>query len=155
MNQMLTLEQNIVSLLKTAMPLVTIAVMPSGDDAVLVSKMPRGGFYVQYQGSRFIKPNGLGAQNQIREVRLSVILLYPDANKHSDAYTLLDNARQALQGANVGAMYPLAVEEERFVDAQSGWWKYALSISTCLMTFAPESNNDPFTIKSIPTITGL
>jgi hypothetical protein len=155
MNQMLTLEQNIVSLLKAAMPSVTIAVMPSGDDAVLVSKMPRGGFYVQYQGSRFTKPNGLGGQNQIRDVKLSVILLYPDANKHSDAYTLLDNARQALQGANVGAMYPLAVEEERFIDAQSGWWKYAISVSTSLMTFAPEPAPNPFTISLTPTITGL
>jgi hypothetical protein len=154
MNQMLTLEQNIVSLLKTAMPSVTIAVMPSGDDAVLVSKMPRGGFYVQYQGSHFSKPNGLGAQNQIREVRLSVILLYPDANKHSDAYTLLDNARQALQGANVGAMYPLEIEEERFIDAQSGWWKYALSVSTRLMTFAPEPKPDPI-ISLITTNTGI
>jgi hypothetical protein len=154
MNQMLTLEQNIVNLLQTAMPSVTIAVMPSGDDSVLVSKMPRGGFYVQYQGSRFAKPNGLGAQNQIREVRLSVILLYPDANKHTDAYTLLDMARQALQGANVGAMYPLAVEEERFIDAQSGWWKYAISVSTSLMTFEPEPTLDP-TISLISINTGL
>lgn len=154
MNQIAKLEQSLISLLKTAMPLLPIVSLPSGDDALMMSKAPRGGFYVQYQGSRFQNPNGLGAQNQIRDVRLSVVLIFSDAIAHDTAYDLLDTARQTLQGANVGTLYPLAIEEERFVDAQNGYWKYALSVSTSLMAFMSEPKADPL-ITQLPTITGL
>lgn len=92
---------------------------------------PTGALLVSYAGSRFDKPQALGAVIQTQTLSLCVTVVFRQLNGKQGALAVLDALRQTLGGLELPhCRRGLWLTRESFLGESQGLWQYALDMST-------------------------
>lgn len=121
--------QDLTAHLQAALPELAVDLFPDRPSEYRFMH-PVGAVLVQYQGSRFERPQALQAivQQRLLNIHLTVF----GRNLHHDwgALAILDNIRLAVVGYAPIDCSPIHLLSEGFLDETAGAWQYELRLQT-------------------------
>ena len=92
---------------------------------------PVGALLVSYAGSRFDKPNDIGAVLQTQTIQLCVTVVFRQLNGKRGAIDVLDAVRRILGGYTPPNCHRrIWLTREVFIGEVKGLWQYALDFAT-------------------------
>ena len=92
---------------------------------------PVGALLVSYAGSRFDKPNDIGAVLQTQTIQLCVTVVFRQLNGKRGAIDVLDAVRRILGGYTPpNCRRRIWLTREVFIGEVKGLWQYALDFAT-------------------------
>ena len=92
---------------------------------------PKGALLVSYAGSRFDKPNDIGAVIQPQTIQLCVTVVFRQLNGKQGAVDVLDVVRRILGGYTPpNCRRRIWLTREVFIGEAKGLWQYALDFAT-------------------------
>ncbi|HGU6440739.1 TPA: Gp37 family protein [Citrobacter amalonaticus] len=120
----------VVARLKEKLPALQVEYFPEKPSEYRLNH-PKGALLVSYTGSRFDKPNDIGAVIQPQTIQLCVTVVFRQLNGKQGAVAVLDLVRCILGGYTPpGCRRRIWLGREVFIGEVKGLWQYALELST-------------------------
>ncbi len=129
----LGLETALVNRLAAALPMVEVVAYPGPAEQYALTH-PCGAVLVGYSQSTYSAPEPTDLLAQTRTMSFEITVLARDLRSDNGAYRFLETVRTALAGWMPENAHKVVPVQDRFVGANDGVWRYALTVSLTTIT---------------------